>query len=215
MQFKEGATVYTSNGDTVGDIERFVIDPRDHEVIGLVVRKGFLFTEDRVVPVDMVKESEEDRVTLATDRRNADDFPVYKETHYVTPEEADLADRYTRTTTPTYYYPPYGVPMWFGAGRVPYAEPVGVEVEERNIPAGSVALKEGANVISLDDKHVGDVERVYTDANSDITHFAITQGLLFKDEKVLPLSWVSDIRDDEVHLAVTAKTLEQLNTRSS
>lgn len=213
MQFKEGTTVYTSNGDTVGDIERFVIDPRTQEIVGLVVREGFWFTEDRVIPVDMVKESAEDRVTLATDGTHPDEFPLYKETHYVSPQEPDLVEEYTDTTIPTYYYPPYGVPVWFGAEGIPYGEPVGVKVETVNIPEGTIALKEGSRVISVDDKHVGNVERVYTNDHSRITHFAITQGFLFKEEKVLPMTWVSDILDDEVHLAVSAKTLDQLNTR--
>ena len=213
MQFKEGSTVYTSNGHTVGDVERFVIDPRTHEVVGLVVREGFLFTEDRVIPVDMVKEADEDRVTLATDDTHPDKFPLYKVTHYVAPQGEDFVEEYSDSSIPTYYYPPYGAPLWFGGEGIVMSKPVGVQVETRNVPAGTVALKEGAKVISLDDKHVGNIERVYTDDHSQITHFAVTHGLLFREEKVVPMSWVSEILDDEVHLAVNEKTLNQLNNR--
>ena len=58
---------------------------------------------------------------------------------------------------------------------------------DRNIPEGTIALKEGAKVVTSDDKHVGNVERVFVDASADkATHFLITQGVFFKARKVVP-----------------------------
>jgi sporulation protein YlmC with PRC-barrel domain len=40
MQFKGGADVLTASNDTVGKVDRVVLDPRTKQVTHLVVRKG-------------------------------------------------------------------------------------------------------------------------------------------------------------------------------
>jgi uncharacterized protein YrrD len=43
-----------------------VLDPQTKKAIHIVVRKGFLFTEDKVVPISFISDATEDRVTLRT-----------------------------------------------------------------------------------------------------------------------------------------------------
>jgi sporulation protein YlmC with PRC-barrel domain len=50
MRIKEGDRVETYNGEKVGTVSRVVIDPRNKEITNIVVGKGFLFKEDRVLP---------------------------------------------------------------------------------------------------------------------------------------------------------------------
>jgi uncharacterized protein YrrD len=81
----------------------------------------------------------------------------------------------------------------------------------RNIPADTIPLKEGVDVVSSDGKHVGDVERLFVEPNSTrATHFVISQGLLFKDRKLVPAHWVKSVGEDKVQLTVTSSVLEQL-----
>jgi hypothetical protein len=83
--------------------------------------------------------------------------------------------------------------------------------EVEHIPAHTVALKEGAKVYSADGEHVGDVERVFVDKRTDYaTHFVITQGLLFKERKRIPTSWVRKVDEETVHLNVNARLLERV-----
>ena len=110
MQFKRGTPVFTANGADVGRIDRVVMDPRTNEVAGLVVRKGFFFTEDKVVPFDLVFQASEDRVTLRQGIGDAfNNLANFEETHYVPiegpagqPEQADYASS-------LYWYPPVGM----------------------------------------------------------------------------------------------------------
>lgn len=51
MQFKQGTHVYTIDGKDVGAIDRVVLDPKTDEVTHVVVRRGWLFSEDKVVPI--------------------------------------------------------------------------------------------------------------------------------------------------------------------
>lgn len=205
MEFKEGVTIYTADGHTAGMVERFVIDPQTRTVSGLVARQGFLFTEDKVIPVEAVATADAERVVLRVDAGNPDDLPRFEETYYVTPDEKELSADYT---APLYYYPPVGM-----APLAPLPLP-GTEKSYQNIPAGTVALQTGAAVMSRDGQHVGDVREVIADAHtSEVTHFVISQGLLFKEEKTVPMSWVDEVHEDEIHLAVNAAMLERVPAR--
>jgi hypothetical protein len=84
-------------------------------------------------------------------------------------------------------------------------------ITERNLPERTVALEEGAKVVSADDEHVGDIEQVLTDPQSDrVTHFIIKEGLLLKERKLIPTHWVSRLTEDRVKLAVGSDLLERL-----
>jgi len=207
MEFKEGTTIYTADGETAGTVERFIIDPQTRTVSGLVARQGLLFTEDRVIPVDAVVLADAGRIVLHPDAGHPDDFPPFEETYYVTPDASEFSADYALPyVAPLYYYPPVSL----GAPVVPMTS-VGREEKFQNIPLGSVAVATGSAVMSRDGHHVGDVQRVIADSQTnEVTHFVISQGLLFTEEKTVPVRWVEDVEENEIHLAVSAKLLERL-----
>lgn len=210
MQFKDGANVYTADGDQVGRIDRVVIDPRTKEVTHVVVRKGLLFTEDKVVPLDLIVGATEDMVTLREDAGDLEQLPPYEEMQYILLDEADQPEVYRPGyAPPTYWYPSVGG-AWYGAYPHYYPSETSYTTRvEQNIPEGTVGLKEGAKVISADGEHVGNIERVMT-VDDRATHLLISQGLLFKERKVIPTTWISTITEDEVDLNVRASLLERL-----
>jgi len=211
MQFKQETGVFTADGRDVGNIDRVVMNPHTKEVTHLVVRKGFLFTEDKVVPIDLIATATEDRVVLRSDAGDLGALPQFEETHYLPLAEAapDTA-RAAKDATPLYWYPPVGVAAWGYPGSFAPG-PVYVTHTEQNIPEGTVALKEGSKVISSDDKHVGNVERVFTDSRTDrVTHFLISQGLILTERRLVPITWLSSVMEDEVHLTVNAQLLDKL-----
>jgi uncharacterized protein YrrD len=223
MQFKKGTSVYTAGGDTVGHIDRVVIDPQTNEIVGVVVRKGFLFTEDKVVLSEHIARSTEDRVELRADITDLDSMPTYDDVQYIPLNEAnldkDVVDANPADATyaaPMYWYPPIGLSAAYpgGIGYTAAAPAVAqpyVTKTEKNIPEGTVALKEGANVYSSDDKHVGDLDRIYTENRNDTaTHFLISQGLFFKARKLVPINWVKSVTDKEVRLSVPSELLNRL-----
>src|SRR3970282_1173653 len=83
MQFRQHALVYTFDGKNVGRIDRIVLDPQTKDVTHLVVRKGFLLTEDKVVPVDLIGAATEKGVTLRAEASDLEALPLFAETHYV------------------------------------------------------------------------------------------------------------------------------------
>jgi uncharacterized protein YrrD len=218
MQFKRGANVFASDGQKVGEIARVAIDPRTDEVTHVVVEKGFLLTADKVVPISLIGPAAEDRVTLRENAGDLEALPDFEERHYVLLDEERLKKVSAKGyASPLHWYPPVGTTWWRSGGYLGYPGFFGYPVPpyvvetERNIPEGTVALKEGAKVVSRDGEHVGDVEAVLTDPEEDrATHLVISQGLLLKERKLVPTSWISTVLPDEVHLAVGAHLIEGL-----
>ncbi len=212
LQVKEGTPVFTSDGKQAGKINRFVLDPTSEEVTHIVVEKGWLLPEDKVVPFEMVESASKDKVTLKKDIGDFDQLPPFEETHFIQANGEGIPVTGGRTYyAPAYYwYPPPNGYVGYPAYGLPYPTWPPVVVQQ-NIPENTVPLKQGANVISLDGKHVGDVERLFVDPESKkVTHFLISKGLLFKDHKVVPTNWVKSVEEDKVNLTVSSKLLEDL-----
>ncbi len=212
-QLKEGTSVFTSDGDEVGKINRFVLDPNTNEVTYIVVQKGWLFAEDKVVPFDKVRSVSEDELILSEDL-DYDKLPPFEETHYIEVNDRDL-DREQEEGYPAspvgpayFWYPPYGY-LGDSAYGLAYGWPYGVK--ERNIPADSVPLQEGTDVVSADGEHVGDVEELFVDDESHmVTHFLVSQGTFFKDRKLVPANWIRSVSEDQVRLNVASELLKRL-----
>lgn len=212
MQFKQGVSVYTADGQDVGRVDRVVMDPRTKEVTDIVVQKGFLFTEDKVVPISLIASATDDRVSLRADASELDKLPPYEETYYLplTDAEAAAASYPIGFAPPFYMYPPMGSWVGYSMNYPSYYAPRTVDTEQ-NIPEDAVALREGARVISADGQHVGNIEQVLTETFADrAASFVISQGVIFKERKRIPMAWVSKIEEDEVHLNVHADMLNQV-----
>jgi uncharacterized protein YrrD len=214
MEIREGASVVTTKDDKVGTVYRIVIDPRTMQITHLVVRKGFLFTDDKVLPMNLVERADGETVVLRSDTGDLDELPDFSEKEYILLDESELArmgDRPPLAPSPMYWYPAYGT-MWETAPISPYRPPIREPVRiERNIPDETVTLKEGANIISADRKHIGNLEKVLVEPGSDrATHFVVSQGLILKDKRVLPVLWVNRIEENKIYLGVGSRFIEHL-----
>lgn len=216
VQFNTGANVFTADGDHVGDITRVVMNPVSKEITHIVVEKGFLFTEDKVVPVDHVAAATRDGVTLRpiAGDDELDAFPAYEETHFVPTERVDTLPAEPAYSAHTmYWYPPVGYSSMYGVNSAFPNYPLSnfVQAEARNIPEGTVALQEGASIIDQNGEHVGDLERVYTDSTSGrATHLLISDGFLLKEHRLVPANWINYVMEDKVHLSVDAEFVNEL-----
>jgi len=225
MELREGVEVFTAGDEQVGKVSGFILDPATNEVTHIVVQKGWLLPEDKVIPFEMVSSATEDKVVLNEELVSFDELPAFEEAHYIRPRDADVSqpervssleettqDRAAERdvshgrTSGYYWYPPHG---YIGYPVGYYGWPPMETV--RNIPEDTIPLKEGTDVISSDGEHIGDVERLFVEpASNKATHFVISQGVFFKDHKLVPAHWVKSVGEDKVHLSVTAQLLEQL-----
>jgi len=217
MEFHKGASVHSADGEQVGDVDRVVIDPQSREVTHLVVEKGWLFTTNKLIPAEAVSETTEQRVTLKRTSDELENLLDFEETHYMPTEGEELGvQQPPGQTRAMYWYPPAGTTWQGHSGYVGYPDlgyvkPDYVKHTVRNIPEGTVPLKEGARVISGEGQHVGDVEEVLTDPEGDyVTHLVVSRGLLLKEKKLVPATWVTSVMEEEVQLAVGRRLLDEL-----
>lgn len=207
MEFKQDTRVYTPDGQVVGHVDRVVLDPKTKAVSHIVVRKGFLFVEDKVVPLDMIEAADADRVTLRAAAGDLEKLSAFENAHYVplTIDEAASAAYAEGLAEPLYWYPPIG--GWMGHDYLP---PYGMKIDQ-NIPKDTVAVIEGARVVTSDDKDVGHVEQVFTDSNTDrATYFVIAHGFLTRTKKSIPTTWISKMTETEIQLSVGAGVVDEL-----
>jgi uncharacterized protein YrrD len=203
MQFKKNAEVFTSDHQKVGEIDRVVIDPRTDEVTHVIVRKGLFFTKDKVVPVDLITNAKEDRVTLRSDM--IDSLPDFEEHHFIMLDGDEL---------PSTYSSDHAAPMyWYPLQSTDYQQimiPPMLLQTERHIPEQTVALKEGATVISADGQNVGNIERIFVNPDTDrVMSFLVSKGLISKEKMLIPSVWVSRFGEHEVQLTVGSRLLEK------
>jgi uncharacterized protein YrrD len=209
MQFKKGAEVFSGEGEKIGTLNRVVIDPRTREVSSLVVEKGILFRTDKVIPITLVDLDIEDRIILKkTNQDILEDFPDFETAHYVPLDEPDNPSY--EAVEASYWYPPIH-PGWAMSNYVGHPLPNFVLKTDQDIPEGTVALEEGAKVISRDGEHIGNVEQVITESQENrVSHFVISEGFFLKERKLVPAVWVTDVAEDEIHLSVESSLFERL-----
>lgn len=203
MQFKQGASVVTVDGKEAGRIDRVVIDPDSDEITHLVIQRGLVQRKDKVVPIAAVTIERDGQLTVHMKSEELELLPDFEEERYSLADEGRGDDAAAATSV----YPPYpaGVPGFAHYGPRYIAE------THLNIPDNTVALKEGAKVIARDSKEVGHVAQILTSIPADrVTHFMIVKGLLVKEHRLIPVTWVDGLADDEVHLAIDSSTVERL-----
>ncbi len=203
MEFKRGSSVVSSDGVKMGKLERVVIDPATKKVASLVIERGLLFPEDKLVPVDLVERGDDRQVILKSDRHALEDLNVFEETHYLPlNEEGEELEAY-------YWYPPVQGLTDSPYPVLPY--PVYVESRRQNIPENYVALREGAHVMDEDGKHVGNLEQVITDPKTEqATHLVVSSGFLSREKKLLPAYWIKDVSENKIFLTVASRLFDRL-----
>lgn len=204
LQFQKGASVQTKNGLEVGTVERVVVNPATNELAGIVIRNsGLLNSDEKVVPTRLVAKATEDLVLLREEAGDLESMPAFEEERLVE------SNRSANQSSPVMNEPP----LIMGAPVMGLPVPSVREPQtrlEQNIPEGTVALKEGAKVITAEGKHVGNVESVLADPADEVTHLLVSKGLLTKEKKLIPMKWVRALGEEKVQLRVKRSTVEKL-----
>lgn len=206
MRFKKGADVFTAKGEKIGTVNRVVIDAKTRDVTDLVIARG-MFDHEKVIPIGLIDLEKEEKIMLRETNQGVDDFMDYETTHYVPVDQADNTSENVETY---YWYPPTNFQMPRG-GMLTGTFPDYVLQTETSIPEGRIAISQGAQVISADDEHIGNVEQVVADSESNhVTHFVVGKGFLLKEHKLVPAIWVAQVGDGRIFLSVDARLFERL-----
>jgi osmotically-inducible protein OsmY len=179
-----GAPVYARDG-RYGTLDKVVADPYTRRVTHLIVRQGWLLTEDRVVPIERVARAEPNGIYLDGTAAELDAFPAYREERFVSPtEDWEALEPYALSDT-LFWGEPY-------AGVAPPVLTALEHVVAVGVPEGEVVLRRGIDVF-YDGGLVGSLDHLLFDpASGALTHLVVE--VYGRDRRVIvPMEWVSEI----------------------
>ena len=204
--FQMNADVIAVHEKQVGSLERVVVNPKTKVITDIVVKTGSLLDKvSKVVPIELVHETNENQIKLSDTVDNWEDFPPLEELHLIdgNGDKSEMVED----------IPPvvYGNPI-LGPTRVPVSMGEQPLTEmERNVPDNTVALNEHTKIITTDGKHVGNLASVLANSAVDqVTYIGTSMGTLTKKEKLIPVKWIKEINEDEVTLRVNKESIEEL-----
>ncbi len=205
LQFQEKAKVLTAQDQEIGQISRVVMNTDTKAVTHIVVRKKGLFdNEEKLVPIEQIAEAGPDQIRLseAVDGvESLDPFEEKRKIPDVSPRETGSTTQMSTAAGMSMVTPAVSDP---GEGRF-------ITVIDQNIPEGTVAVKEGAQVITSEGKKVGKMGGVVADLPDDqATHLLVSKGRSADEQKLVPINWVDWLEEKEVHLNVEKTAVEEL-----
>lgn len=191
-----GAQVHCKDGH-FGKLVKIVVDPATQQVTDLVVEKGLLLKEDRVLPVSTVDRVTEDAVHLNVFCREMPDYAVYRE---VTIKEP-APDAYASTRTSM-------GGGEFGAMSAPTIPMIRRRVHQ-GISAGRAVVGKKTEVANLH-RPIGHLDHVVVDASSGkIADLVVRRGLL-SEFMVIPAARIEEVGEKDVLVSVAAEEVAQL-----
>jgi osmotically-inducible protein OsmY/sporulation protein YlmC with PRC-barrel domain len=199
--FRIGAPVFATDG-RAGKLDKIVVDPGTQRITHLIVGRGLLHKEDRVVPVELVERATPEGIYLHATSEELERQPLYQEESFVTlPPDVTPPAGYALPDV-LLWGPPYtGVPPPF--------LPVIEHVVRHGVPEGEVVLERGVEVRAKGEV-VGDIDHLLLDPRSQkITHLVVR---LFDAPKlvIVPFDWVEDLGDGYVNLKRSREELLRL-----
>lgn len=204
LELSLGTQVQTADGRVMGEIDRFVVHPSRKEVTHVVVRRGALFTEERVVPVDVL--GEEDGVVRLRSGIDPAELPSFERGHYVEMDPATSSRLTPRSPNALVWA--YPIPSMTGFPAYPSAPIGGEAIAESRVPEGDVLVSEGAPVRSADGTEIGTISEVAIDSDGSLSYIEVDPGF-FQGEEKIPSHWIDSLETGSVVLAVGDETLKE------
>jgi hypothetical protein len=189
-----------------------VLDPETMDVTFLVIKEGVLFTVDKLVPIQYLDRQEGRRITLNKTAEELGDLPPYDESAYVGYDRRDYAEEAdVESADAVYWYPPIRTDWWTIGGEVLVSPKPRFVKKADTLPQDVVALDEGAKVIAGDGNEIGAMEQVIVEPEElRATHIVVGRGLIAKEYKLLPTSWIKDVTEEKVYLSIHTDFFERL-----
>lgn len=200
MHLDPNAQVYGSDGH-IGRATQLIVHPIRRRVTHLVVRAEGVGGQERLVPIDAVRDTSENRIDLDSTRAHFKRYEPFTETHFIEVEVPAYLDDGA-----------WDYSGWTGMGW-PYSASVGHSYPDEVdlIPEGELALRRGMRV-DASDGHVGRIDEFVVEPDSGrIGHLVMRQGHVFGEKDVfIPVQDIEKMEDDRVLLKLSKHQVEAL-----
>ncbi|REK21843.1 MAG: DUF2171 domain-containing protein [Actinobacteria bacterium] len=215
LELEEGSPVRAADGTDLGVISRLVVDPSRSAITHLVVQKGILFAEDRVIPVEHIADVDESGVVLS---RESDykQMPEYEADAYVEEDRATDTRLPSNAAVSLWRFPMMQTgmfPMYPAYPPSGSKAPEEVRPETMSTAASSKPdlelLDESTRVVTADGKRLGNVVEVAIKKDGNLSHLVVDLGFL-QGHRLLPAHWIDSIDGQQIRIAVSKQALAKL-----
>ena len=181
MNLDIGSNVLTSDGKSVGKVDRIIYQSDTKVMREFVVHKGPFFATDRIVHRELVDEIDDDHVVrLRITADEADELPPFvKEQHFAI----------------------YG-------GSSLYIEQPTIMTKLGSAPRDAVVLSHRSKVYDSVGKQIGHLDEVVYEADGVATAFVVDAGFIFTHDVRVPLEAVRRVSHDRIELNLTSDEAE-------
>jgi sporulation protein YlmC with PRC-barrel domain len=206
MKIRFGADVKTFDDQKIGTVKQVVIDPATQEISHLIIEKGLLFKEDKVLPISLILQADQEKVKLVETDEDLEELPEYQEEYYLPIDAEPMYDPDLALSRNFLISKPRIVPK--KQEEVRYIKQGDYQ---ENLPEDTRMLRIGAEVFSLDGEEIGRVSELVLDFQTDrITHLVLDRALLRDDRVLIHYQWVDDVSQEKVTLLVDQQVIKNL-----
>ncbi|MFN0073322.1 MAG: PRC-barrel domain-containing protein [Chloroflexota bacterium] len=199
MRIELGAKAVTSDGEEVGTVKHLVLDPTTTELRSAVVEHGLINREARLVPLELLVASSEERADLACSRDEFEQLPEYFESNFTSPPPG-----YTLPLS----YPGGGLlwPLAFPAPAIQGSTESSAAVDEqsellRQHDLENAIIDTDSDVMSRDGEKIGEVEHLAIDSvTGKPSRLVVRKGFLLHTSLELPIGAIASVDDGVVTL---------------
>lgn len=218
MRIELGNDVIARDGEKIGTVDRLVLDSESHDLMKFVVQRGFFLREDRIVDTQHIDRID-DKGTIYLNVPSTDDrsLPPFVEESF----RVATADEVHHLGYGAYTGAAPFAPVWFtpgSTGRVhrPEDEPLfhgagassGVIETRDNLPANSMSIDTGTDVVGSDGDKVGEVDEIFADRDGNVAGFTVKAGFIFTNDVQIPMAAVDQVSGQIVRLNITGQQAE-------
>jgi len=214
-QVQIGSPVEGTNGK-LGEVHRVIVDARTNNVTDIVVKHGFVFGKERMVPLGYVERVDDAGVVhVKLDEKGFEAMEPYVDDRFHAPD-------------PDYVGPPgFDRGLWLvdtlwleaaGTGGTASGKPLGFPGGEQISPNDieRPAVAPGTPILDVDGEKIGEVHELAWEADGGKpTRLVMRRGTLFHTDTELPLAWVQNLSDEGVYLNVDRARVESLQHQAS
>jgi uncharacterized protein YrrD len=214
---RHGADVMSADNEEVGKLHAVVIDPRDNRVTHIVVNAGPHFPQPGfgapdliTVPVEEMEDAQEEKVILKCTKRGFAKMPLYMERNYAPLPPPRSGQQPHEPERPTHLLWDVGTAL--ATALAASGGGIGVPAEHVRKAKFERQILNDAPVWRLEPfSHIGDVERVLIDEETDeIVALVIRRGVLFHHDVVLPIEHVTEVVDGFINVRISDEGLSHL-----
>jgi uncharacterized protein YrrD len=214
---RPGADVTSVDDEDVGKLHAVIMDPRDNRVTHIVVNTGPHFPEPGfgapnliTVPVDEMADAQEEKVILKCTKRQFSKMPLYVERRYTPPPPSQSERLPQEPEGPGHLLWDVGTTL---VAALAASGGIGIPAESFRKAKFERQILDDAPVWRLEPfSHIGDVERVLVDEETDeIVALVIRRGVIFHHDVVLPIDYVTEVLDGFINVRISDKELAKLD----